>query len=164
MANTMTREEVKELLPIIQAFAEGKEIEIKPKEGVHWCMLAEDDIQYLDFKKCDFRIKPKYRPFNNSKECWEEMQKHQPFGWIKCKNEGVLYNVLGGTTILSCGHGVGCFYSSGCGYAYSDSAFLGCATKEIAKHFSLHFGMLITEAKYADLKDFEIVDNYYKTK
>ena len=42
MVNTMTREEVKELLPIIQAFAEGKEIEIKPKEGVHWCILEED--------------------------------------------------------------------------------------------------------------------------
>ena len=85
----MTREEAKELLPIIQAFAEGKEIEIKPKEGIHWCTLKEDHIQYLDFKKCDFRIKPepKYRPFNNSKECWEEMLKHQPFGWVKCKNE-----------------------------------------------------------------------------
>lgn len=34
-------------------------------------------------KKCDFRIKPKYRPFNNSEECWEEMQKHQPFRWVK---------------------------------------------------------------------------------
>ena len=83
----MIREEVKELLPIIQAFAEGKEIEIKPKEGTHWCTLKEDDIRYLDFKKCNFRIKPKYRPFNNSKECWEEMLKHQPFGWVKCKNE-----------------------------------------------------------------------------
>ena len=23
-----------------------------------------------------------YRPFENIKECWEEMLKHQPFGWI----------------------------------------------------------------------------------
>ena len=81
----------------------------------------------------------------------------------KIKNKGVLYNVLGGTTILSCGHGVGCFYyTNKVGYCYSDSGFLGCATEEIARHFGKYFGMLITEAKYADLKDFEIVDNYYK--
>ena len=81
----------------------------------------------------------------------------------KIKNKGVLYNVLGGTTILSCGHGVGCFYyTNKVGYCYSDSGFLGCATEEIARYFSKYFGMLITEAKYADLKDFEIVDSYYK--
>lgn len=28
------------------------------------------------------KIEPKYRPFKNKKECWEEMQKHKPFGWI----------------------------------------------------------------------------------
>lgn len=81
----------------------------------------------------------------------------------KIKNKGVLYNVLGGTTFLRCGHGVGCFYyTNKVGYCYSDSGFLGCATEEIARHFSKYFGMLITEAKYGDLKDFEIVDNYYK--
>ena len=26
---------------------------------------------------------PKYRPFKNAEECWQEMQKHQPFGWTK---------------------------------------------------------------------------------
>ena len=90
----MTKEEAKKLLPIIQAFAEGKEIEIKTKEGIHWCTLKEDDIQYLDFKKCDFRIKPepRYRPFNNSKECWEEMLKHQPFGWVK--SEEMKFNIV----------------------------------------------------------------------
>ena len=83
----MKRQQVKELLPIIQAYAEGKQIEIKTKEGKSWCTLEENDIQYLDFKKCDFRIKPepKYRPFKDAEECWEEMLKHQPFGWIKCK-------------------------------------------------------------------------------
>lgn len=25
---------------------------------------------------------PTYRPFKNKEECWEEMQKHQPWGWI----------------------------------------------------------------------------------
>lgn len=25
---------------------------------------------------------PKYRPFKDAEECWQEMLKHQPFGWI----------------------------------------------------------------------------------
>lgn len=83
----MNRQQVKELLPIIQAYAEGKQIEIKTKEGKSWSTLEEDDIQYLDFKKCDFRIKPepKYRPFKDAQECLEEMKKHIPFGWVKDK-------------------------------------------------------------------------------
>ncbi len=90
----MDRQQVKELLPIIQAYAEGKQIEIKTKEGKSWSTLEEDDIQYLDFKKCDFRIKPepKYRPFKDAKECWQEMQKHQPFGWI-LDRYGEIYNI-----------------------------------------------------------------------
>lgn len=83
----MNRQQVKELLPIIQAYAEGKQIEIKTKEGKSWITLEEDDIQYLDFKKCDFRIKPepKFRPFNNKEECWKEMLRHNPLGWFKDK-------------------------------------------------------------------------------
>lgn len=38
-----------------------------------------------DWNKFDYRIKPEYRPFANAEECWQEMLKHQPFGWIKCK-------------------------------------------------------------------------------
>ena len=45
--------------------------------------LEEEDIQYLNFKECDLRIKPRYRPFKSVKECWEEMQNHLPFGWVK---------------------------------------------------------------------------------
>lgn len=85
----MNRQQIKELLPIIQAYAEGKPIEIKTKGGKKWCTFEENDIQYLPsiLSTCDFRIKPesKYRPFKNEEECWEEMLKHQPFGWIKCK-------------------------------------------------------------------------------
>lgn len=78
------------------------------------------------------------------------------------KNECVLYKVLGNAG--NCGYvGVGCFDSSRrIGFADSNSAFLGCATKEIAEHFSKYFGMLITEAKYGDLPNFEIVDQKYK--
>ena len=46
--------------------------------------------------------------------------------------------------------------------ANSYIGFLGCASQEIAQHFGKYFGMLITEAKYADMLDFEIIENKYK--
>ena len=76
----MTREQAKELLPIIQAYAEGKTIEYS-YDGEHW---ERNDAPVWD---CDvmFRIKPqpKYRPFKTQEECWNEMLKYQPFGWLK---------------------------------------------------------------------------------
>lgn len=75
----------------------------------------------------------------------------------KIKSEGILYNVLDGVT-CSGSIGLGRFYS-GDGVCSADAGvgFLGCATKEIAQHFGKYFGMLITEAKYADMADFEIL-------
>lgn len=90
----MDKEQAKELWPIIKAFAEGKQIEIKSKvEGSYWNILEEDDMQHIDFKKCDLRIKPesKYRPFKDAKECFEEMQKHKPYGWVKDASK--MYNI-----------------------------------------------------------------------
>lgn len=37
-------------------------------------------------------VDAKYRPFKDKEECWAEMQKHQPFGWLK-KNNSFL-NIL----------------------------------------------------------------------
>lgn len=76
----------------------------------------------------------------------------------KIKSEGTLYNVLGGDADDGCATGLGLFGSyHGVGFAYAGFGFLGCATKEIAQHFGKYFGMLITEAKYADMVDFEIL-------
>lgn len=30
---------------------------------------------------------PTYRPFKTQEECWQEMIKHQPFGWVFSKNK-----------------------------------------------------------------------------
>lgn len=90
----MDKEQAKELWPIIKAFAEGRQIEIKSKaKGSYWNILEENDMQYIDFKKCDLRIKPepKYRPFKDAKECFEEMQKHKPYGWVKDASK--MYNI-----------------------------------------------------------------------
>lgn len=81
----MDRNQAKELLPIIKAFSEGKTIEMKCAES--WIEI--EDI--CDFHSSStFRIKPepKYRPFKDAEECWQEMLKHQPFGWLKDKVDG----------------------------------------------------------------------------
>lgn len=81
----MTREQAKALLPIIQAKAEGKTIQVKAIDGMWY---DDEDMLKFDSSPQNYRIKPepKCRPFNNARECWEEMQKHQPFGWVKCKD------------------------------------------------------------------------------
>ena len=77
----MTREEAKQLLPIIQAFAKGKAIQLKTVDK-GW-----QDIHSASFDSNpkNYRIKPepKYRPFKGAEECWQEMLKHQPFAWVK---------------------------------------------------------------------------------
>ena len=83
----MTREEAKDMLPIIQAWAEGKNIQFLSDGEWH-------DINQADFT-CypdKYRIKPepKYRPFKSQEDCWQEMLKHQPFGWLKSKKNGRL--------------------------------------------------------------------------
>ena len=76
----------------------------------------------------------------------------------KIKSEGEEYNVLGGIAFYGGSAGLGLFDSDlGVGYTYARIGFLGCATKEIAQHFGKYFGMLITEAKYADMIDFEML-------
>lgn len=75
----------------------------------------------------------------------------------KIKSEGEEYNVLGGRAVGG-GAGLGYFYSDlGVGGAETGIGLLGCASKEIAEHFRKYFGMLITEAKYGDMVDFEII-------
>ena len=82
----MTREQAKELLPIIQAFAEGKTIQVKGPDNRWYDYEGKNCNLKFDSRVQDYCIKPKYRPFKNAEECWQEMQKHNPFGWIKVKN------------------------------------------------------------------------------
>ena len=88
----MTREEANELLPIIRAFAEGKTIQVRINNDSSWTDLLDTKLEISNLY--EYRIKPeqKYRPFKNQEECWQEMQKHQPFGWIK-SNGNDLYSI-----------------------------------------------------------------------
>lgn len=41
------------------------------------------------------KIEPKYRPFRTKEECWNEMLKHQPFGWVKhTSSNEYFYSIL----------------------------------------------------------------------
>ena len=86
----MTREEAKKLLPVIQAYAEGKEIQLC-NDGV-W-QDAKYQIPFDNITHDEIRVKPEptYRAFKSQEECWQEMQKHQPFGWLKSKYDGGLF-------------------------------------------------------------------------
>lgn len=88
------KNDIKRILPLLQEMEEGKTLQIKTKNG--WIDVDADkdgvNIDYLLNNGIDIRIKkePKFRPFKNAEECWNEMQKHQPFGWIKPKGDDVI--------------------------------------------------------------------------
>ena len=90
----MTREEAKELLPIIKAFAEEKPIQDKIEGVTDWVDTDEINLEY-EGKKIKHRIKPepKYRPFKSQEECWNEMHKHPDFGWVKYKDSKSMYHI-----------------------------------------------------------------------
>lgn len=94
----MTREESKAFYPILQAFAEGKTIECRTKPSAvkgssipnNWTKTKEIEF----WNNIEYRIKPEYRPFKDTEECWQEMPKHQPFGWVKMKGTESKYYML----------------------------------------------------------------------
>lgn len=110
----MDRNQAKEFYPIMQAFAEGKVIECRLKpDFIKGSGFSNDwtnvkDLWYM--KGHEYRIKPeqepKYRPFKDAEECWQEMQKHQPFGWVKEKERNV-------RTVINYVHNDGVMFSCG---------------------------------------------------
>lgn len=84
----MTREKAKVLLPIIQAIIDGREIQVNLNgewvdvDEKHNCAFLPESYEY--------RVKPMitYRPFKDGDECWNEMFRHQPFGWINKMEKG----------------------------------------------------------------------------
>lgn len=89
--NRICKCEVQKLFPILEAIKEGKTIQFKESDG--WRDINGDDegfyLNTLVEETDKYRIKPepKYRSFKNAEECWNEMQKHQPFGWVKDKKD-----------------------------------------------------------------------------
>ena len=86
------KEEVKSVMNIIQAFADGKTIQaIDPYED-EW--VDQAGLNFKALFEGQYRIKPEhtYRQFKDAEECWKEMQKHQPFGWLK--GDKCFYNIV----------------------------------------------------------------------
>lgn len=135
----MDRNKAKEFYPILQAYAEGKVIECRTKpdrlKGVvdipnKWTETNE----ILCVNSLEYRIKPepKYRPFRDAEECWQEMLKHQPFGWVKCKEDGSLGLI---TLIISEENifinGIGCNSERTMrGYTFADGTPFGILEEE----------------------------------
>ena len=97
----MINEQIKQLVNVLQAYVNGKTIQYydvdysfkiaHPGErnfNNKWVDVDEDHIFKLDLYEYRIKPEPNYRPFRDSEECWQEMQNHRPFGWIKNKNDG----------------------------------------------------------------------------
>lgn len=94
----MNRNQAKKFYPILQAFAEGKVIECRTRTwelnkgwqySTNW--KKTEELKFQDTYEYRIKPEPKYRPFKDTEECWLEMQKHQPFGWVKWND--VRYNI-----------------------------------------------------------------------
>ena len=85
----MTREELKEAMPILTAFVDGKTIQCYDHNTGKW-MDEREQLHTADLYlwPSDFRIKPEpnYRPFKDGAECWETVQK-DGFDWVKIKGD-----------------------------------------------------------------------------
>ena len=87
----MTREEIRDAAKIMEAYANGKKIQYLDEYN-KWIDATNPSFNWSNYI---FRIKPeqKYRPFKSQEECWNEMLKHQPFGWIINNDTQRLYNI-----------------------------------------------------------------------
>ena len=68
----MTPQRAKELLPIINAFAEGKQVQFKHKTASVWA-----DVLVVSWSEdCDYRIKPEPREWFRCVVCGRTKERH----------------------------------------------------------------------------------------
>lgn len=131
MINMIKRNEAKILVPIISAYAEGRILQYNEEEG--WRDIEDSEglsINTIIKEAENYRIKPevKFRPFANVEECWTEMKKHQPFGWVKDKKDGyyVLISAVDNGDYMSLSGNSGwSFYSLMKDYTFTDDIPFG---------------------------------------
>ena len=104
----MTREEARKMAEIMLAYADGKNIQFTLRKIEEW-QSCEEPI--FNFSNYDYRVELKYRPFKNAYECWEEMKKHEPFGWMQNKNSlSIMCISMVGTIHVCLGPNYQCTY------------------------------------------------------
>ncbi len=103
----MRKNELSGLLPILQAYVEGKELQKRKHNYPAWqsdhTRFYNPPGPWVDYKPGDeidlkpwmyeYRVKPDPRPFRDKEECWREMQKHQPLGWLKNLRDDSIINI-----------------------------------------------------------------------
>lgn len=91
-----------------------------------------NEVQIINYSE-DYRIKPKCRPFKNAEECWAEMQKHQPFGWVKdCKGSKFVIGTMNSSDSSIFVSDEGAFYSDEMfeKFTFADGAKFGVKEEE----------------------------------
>ena len=94
----MTKEQAKHLAEVLNAYAEGKPIEVL-LDG-EWGEVDLNDYSFDERESYRIKKTPKYRPFKNAEECFEEMQKHQPVGWLHRDKVFVQITLISPTSIM----------------------------------------------------------------
>lgn len=88
---TMTTEETKVAVKVMEAYANGKKIQYL--NGIDGWVDTSRPV--FNWAKYCYRVKPepKCRPFKSQEECWQEMHKHPDFGWVKYKDSKSMYHI-----------------------------------------------------------------------
>ncbi len=120
----MTREDARKAAEVMLAYADGKQVEVRNLDST-WRKI---DSPTFDWYSSEYRIKPQptYRPFNNAEECWQEMQKHQPFGWLKDKTEEE-FRLLSRVSAIGNGDIMTCYFEK---YTFADGEPFGVKEEE----------------------------------
>ena len=136
----MTREEAKRRAELYSAVANGKTIQIQCTNG-EWSDVKNSTLLCIDDDRFIYRVKPepKYRPFETKEECWQEMMKHQPFGWVIDKLENFQHLAI----VYSCD-------SNSCDSDNGDRVGLSTAA------VSIDFENMFKDFKFADGAPFGI--------
>ena len=129
----MTKEKAEKILPVIQAIINGQKIQVNINN--RWEDVDENHNCAFLPESYEYRIKPEpnYRPFKNAEECWQEMRKHQPFGWLKDKNDGhlTLITVVDNDNMMALNGRVGWdFLSMMNNYVFADGTPFGVKVEE----------------------------------
>lgn len=80
----MTKEETKQRIAVMQAYVDGKQIQVYETSLGKW--FDTDAPSWITSKRFRIKSEPHYRPFRNAEECWQEMLKHAPFGIMSSKD------------------------------------------------------------------------------
>lgn len=127
------KEEVKSVMNIIQAFADDKTIQAIDPYDDEWCNQTKLNFEALFEGQYRIKPEPKYRPFKDAEECWNEMQKHEPFGFTKFKNAKCGYYMV---TFIASGVIVGMnntpfsYENMFDGYTFADGTPFGVKVEE----------------------------------